>query len=517
MHAIESGGDRLLVDQFTDAGAPHWGAMHVALGRLPGSKYWYKAIALACMLGATACIDWILRQDRRLTAGDAGARRDSGGGLSGVFAVARADHAALRYLLLAVLRGSGLLSKTFTARHSGPAWARRGGRFWEFRSPSNRSACCSTACRMVLAGVACRIVADRLARLAPALCLPPAVFFGKRWLFPMRNAYSGYNRVSLSISSLLRGLEDFVKLAICGIPSKTWRSSPSMKPLFFLSLIIPGLAIKAVCRQVAPRGEGDRRSSRTMLAAAAMLFFCGAFAYVAVGKPPVLNSYESRHALLIGLPLAIGCLAVLRMIVASPMVISRRDRGLPSGGRFRSANEVVRSLAESLYQVASDHRESPRPEKRAPPGAIVLLDDQAPFGMPEKWRQIRSQLDAQAALGDERRMGFDARRFPADARKPLPGRRKGRYFGCRDAMVDSEHLDEAPSTRLEGRGGTDLSDAEIYLGYWMASDRAAYVKGLVRLEACANGRRDAYAVSEAQPGNDLAGADRQLPHFRGDV
>jgi hypothetical protein len=488
VHAVETGQSEMLVEQFSDAGAPHWGAMHAALGRLPGAKYWYKAIALACLLGATGCVAWLLSRDPRLSPAEAM--------LIAVMAAAcplysqwqglimlpyaicylfffagaacyRRHFDKGRWISLWAVAALGLLAVSFTIESFGVFFY--GVLGWFF-----------------LGGQGAWSEKFRLAlRQAPALLLPAAVYFGKRWLFPMRDAYANYNRIEWSVGSLAEGVEDFLKRSLLDPPEALARFAAA-ELLFFAALAAGGLAIAVACLAVAglPPLRTRRDDGRLFLTAAA-LFWCGALPYIAVGKAPSIDRFESRHALLLGLPLALAAYSAASAIFRRPAYVRAALAILLAGCfvlqtrsyvRWQTRYVKWRAIAENLKTRENDLE------------SVVVIDDRANFGMPERWRTYEINAMLRAASGSEERIGCERARFPADIAEAIENPEQRRYWGGAKAPLQDLNLAERGDpnhlTSLEVLATTETSDAVIYWEYLTADDRAKYSAKLVDLREC---------------------------------
>lgn len=486
VHAHQVGDTELLVEQFADAGAPQWGRLHAHLLSLPQSVRWYKLASLVCIMGAAGGIHLLFRRDERMAPGDAR--------LIALLATAYPFYSlwqnlimlpyAISYLLFFVgaacfrkhvARGkllslSGavalpLLAASFTIESFGVFFYGLAAYIlWSSlpaASPVRFSAVLRAATRQL-----------------PALVLPAAVYLGKRWLFPMQNAYADYNRVRLTPAKLLEGAEDFLKRSIFDPPEAVARLAFD-EPLAFVVLATGGAILATACVAVCrlTRDDQPKANRRLMLLWSAVLYAAAAFAYIAVGKAPVLFSYESRHALLLGLPLAAGAVAAVRLATGKTAAVRMAFAALLVCGfvlQTRSSilwqNRYIkaRGIAENLQLVGEDL------------GAVVLIDDAASFGMPEKWRCYEVHWMLRQATGQERRFGFDVRRLKADRPSLCESPTNRRFFGCRDAPL-AALTDPRSADTYRVATATGAGEEEIFVNYFLAKDKAAYARALVRL------------------------------------
>lgn len=156
------------------------------------------------------------------------------------------------------------------------------------------------------------------------ILLPFVYWIGKKLFFPTYGLYQGYNALNLSLAPLATHLLDFVETAgyaqveasiarlmehpilwvitLAGIYlaySRFMRKKPNTLPLTHIQI------------------EQESRKAKWIFLYGVLLLLSGVFAYSAVGLSPSLSGWNTRHAILVGLPMAILIVAALRPLWVS--------------------------------------------------------------------------------------------------------------------------------------------------------------------------------------------------------
>lgn len=139
--------------------------------------------------------------------------------------------------------------------------------------------------------------------------LPMGFWLVTRTLFPID---ARYNEFSLSLPTLTNGFFNFLRFGVYG------QLQFSLERLLAAPLLT-GLALlmlQPLYRVYAKRhgAQGSSRSVAALLVSGLLALILAMLPYVVVGKSPTLHGWYSRHALLLGLPMAILTLGIWRGI-----------------------------------------------------------------------------------------------------------------------------------------------------------------------------------------------------------
>jgi hypothetical protein len=151
--------------------------------------------------------------------------------------------------------------------------------------------------------------------------LLPFVYWGiKKVFYPTHGLFKDYNALNLNVDSVAAHLAIFIKTAVYAqMDASITRLLEH--PLAWI-LAMTGIywayskykkstsAIPLTHHQI----EQESRKTKWFLAFGAALLISGIFPYAAVGLSPSLSGWNTRHALLVGLPVALLIVALLRPI-----------------------------------------------------------------------------------------------------------------------------------------------------------------------------------------------------------
>lgn len=152
------------------------------------------------------------------------------------------------------------------------------------------------------------------------ILLPFVYWTGKKLLFPTHGQYEGYNAINLSLTALVTHMLDFIKTAgYAQVESSVARLLG--QPLLWI-LVMAG--IYQVYSRYMKSGntlilthfqvEQESRKTKWIFLYGVLLLLSGVFSYSVVGLSPTLSGWNTRHAILVGLPMAIMIVAALRTI-----------------------------------------------------------------------------------------------------------------------------------------------------------------------------------------------------------
>lgn len=152
------------------------------------------------------------------------------------------------------------------------------------------------------------------------ILLPFVYWTGKKLLFPTHGQYEGYNAINLSLTSLATHVLASIKTAgYAQVEASVARLTG--QPLWWL-LIMAAITL-VYSRLMKHRNtpalthfqiEQESRKTKWIFSYGVLLLVSGVFAYSAVGDTPTISGWNTRHAILVGLPMAIVIVAALRTL-----------------------------------------------------------------------------------------------------------------------------------------------------------------------------------------------------------
>ena len=143
----------------------------------------------------------------------------------------------------------------------------------------------------------------------------PFVYFGSQLLlFPRSELYAAYNQPSFNVGSVLEAAALFVENGIWN-PLNSALGIIFQRPLLLIAscmLLLGCVPFKRHNSEAAENTSDIRRPDSSVFRFAIVGLFLAAAPYIAVGKAPSRDSiWESRHTILLGLPLACSMVAAL--------------------------------------------------------------------------------------------------------------------------------------------------------------------------------------------------------------
>jgi hypothetical protein len=151
--------------------------------------------------------------------------------------------------------------------------------------------------------------------------LPPLYWLAMRLLVPPGGVFADYNQLSGRLLASAASWQAFVETAVFGQLGRLFDLLPAWLIVAVVGLVLAlGRAYHLERRPFFRAGT----SPAGLFAFGLLLLALGMAPYIAVGKLPELYGFESRVTLLVGLPLAILLLGLLRLLLAA----GRSGRGL---------------------------------------------------------------------------------------------------------------------------------------------------------------------------------------------
>ncbi|NQZ97177.1 MAG: hypothetical protein HRU01_11750 [Myxococcales bacterium] len=444
---------------YWDSGKPQLYYLHAALLGLPDFVTWYRVLAFVSLL-AWPVLFWLILRETRLLSEERSLHAALFAGTYPAFVVGH-GLILLPYVLAVVLFLGGTL---LLIRSSGSERARPGAvevlsafalflfsftissllafylavwGAWVWIGASNRRR-----------SVAAELFANR-ALYAAGLALPFLAYGFELLLFPARGWYQNYNVIAFSRDSV----EAFASGLFWSFSAPFTRVASTLVEAPVASAIAAALLGGAVAA-VAARGRraaGDVASlpSRSVVLFAVCWLALAVVPYAAVGKLPKASAWDSRHALIVGFPIA--------LLLAEGVAVLSRGVGRTAAAVLAGllvagfAQVQYRSQMAWLVRSAKDAAivcslsEQPPAEQ-----SVYWIRDRTGLGPAERYRYYAWSSLLKSAWGDNTRLALTAgsthERQIARARRKI---RQGHRPMLRDVDFAGTHARIDVSAALE--------------------------------------------------------------------
>jgi hypothetical protein len=237
--------------------------------------------------------------------------------------------------------------------------------------------------------------------------VPIVVWFFKRIFFPNFGYYASYNQFHLSRDLVFNSVREFMTNSVL----HQFAQSIGLvirQPALWVVLLL-GLVLVLRCRRHFSGGAFES-NPRYLFAFGAVLFALGAFPYLAVAKAPSVSGWDTRHALLVALPVAILSVASIRMALKNK-VGSFSKAGLGVLAALVLCFTVATIDSYLAWQMRSVKDHSIVHNLRALDGAdeisVFWIDDRFPAGGEPYYRFYEWASIFGEAWGGETRVGLD--------------------------------------------------------------------------------------------------------------
>jgi len=211
-----------------------------------------------------------------------------------------------------------------------------------------------------------------LPRRLDFLLLPFVYWAVKEFLFPRYGDYADYNRFQFSPPTLAVNVGLFIMNATYGQLNHALEVMLQQPALALLLLLAAYGASRAFKMDSIPSSDSWLHPS-ALLTFGLVLLLLGILPYVVVGLGPTLYGFNTRHALLVGLPVALILTGTVRL------VFSRGEAGLP-----KPARAVLATLVVAF--------------------SMTLVDNY--FAWQARWAKDRSIMVNLSSLGDFKQMSI---------------------------------------------------------------------------------------------------------------
>ena len=253
------------------------------------------------------------------------------------------------------------------------------------------------------------------------ILLPFAYWGGKKFFFPTHGLYAHYNSIDLDLTLLANRVLASIKIAGYAQVEAAIAGMAGHPILWLLTLTATFLIYSRFMKRhdAAPLTHFEvlRESSKTkwFFLFGLLLLLSAVFPYSAVGDIPTLSGWNSRHALLVGLPMAVLIVAALRLVwvgglYREPGRFDRRMISLSIAASLLLAFTLstidyyvgwqVRAIKDRA--IMSDLTEAPILKKFS----VFWIDDQFPAGGESLYRFYEWSSMFKQVWGDESRIGL---------------------------------------------------------------------------------------------------------------
>lgn len=292
------------------------------------------------------------------------------------------------------------------------------------------------------------IARTQVLRRMDLLLLPILYWAIKKIFFPTHGPYAGYNSLNLDPTSVLSHFGGFMQTAIYGQVDASLMKligQPLAWALFLACVYWAYSRFRNSASEILlthHQVEQESRRSKWFFVFGIILLISGIFPYAAVGLSPSISGWNTRHALLVGLPMALLIVVALRPIWVGGLY----DDGTHVGGGGRLISVLIGAsllLAFTLstidyyvgWQVRAikdraimtDLTETPILKKFS----VFWIDDQFPAGGERLYRFYEWSSMFKQIWGGESRIGLQ-----------LQGYNQASLFGLKQYYNKSTNLSE---------------------------------------------------------------------------
>ncbi len=252
-----------------------------------------------------------------------------------------------------------------------------------------------------------------LPRRLDYVALPPLFWGVKEFFFPRHGLYAEYNEFQLWAGGFIGSSSAFVINAIYGQLTEAVGGLLG-QPVLALAVLAATYWAYGAFRIHSVRFFESRVEPQRILAFGVFLLGLGIFPYVAVGMAPTLHGWSSRHALLVGLPMAIITLSIVRKVFSRGEIGLRRPGFmflvmLVAAYTISMANNYIGWQARWIKDHSIMAKLSGMKEFKQ--FSIFWIDDQFQVGGENSYRFYEWSSLFKAVWGGESRIGLDTRHY----------------------------------------------------------------------------------------------------------
>lgn len=290
--------------------------------------------------------------------------------------------------------------------------------------------------------------------------LPVLYWIANNYLFPTQGWGAEYNKISFP--SWRPGT--FLRFLINAVYLQTNESLKHLtdNPVLLLMVMLGALWLYLLFRVSSTAFFKPNTDSYILLAFGLLLLFLGMFPYAVVGKPATVHGWDSRHALLIAVPVGVILVAVIRLALNEDGKISKFGFALIAVlllgfGMSTITNYVAwqarwikdRSVMVNLATAQNTQGIS-----------VFWVDDQTHLGPEEFYRYYEWASIFKTVWGDESRIGLDLRNKDED----VLTQKRERFNERRSLSTFDPSGNQADLTI--SRGSDASSEAKLILRYF---------------------------------------------------
>ena len=234
-----------------------------------------------------------------------------------------------------------------------------------------------------------------------SLALLPFAYWLVISFFKPYGTYAHYNTFSLTQTSLLSSARQFLSYAVFHVNLQALAADGMQLLPWTLLLLAAGMF-------VLPSLDGRSRGGLVLFGCGVAGLILGSFPYVLVGDSPS-DGWRGRHALLIGLPMAMVIVGTLTMVSATGTVAAQLSKVviilISVGYAISTVNIYVAWEYRAIKDQAVMAQLARDPVGRS--SSVFWIDDQFPASSETHYRFYEWSAMFWHVYGDESRIGFD--------------------------------------------------------------------------------------------------------------
>ena len=257
------------------------------------------------------------------------------------------------------------------------------------------------------------LVRSFLPRRLDYILLPLVYWWLTRTLSPPSGLYFGYNGILLSGAILIKGYEAFFENSIYSQWYLTLRNAFAQPWIGIVALVIAGVVF-VLARVRATFTPLSDRNRLLVIVYGLSILLLGMFPYVVVGKPASMEGWDSRHAILLALPIG------LIVVTLAGWICAGRSQNVQGVGYALLAalvwlftistwNYYARWQARWVKDIAIiTELKNLTDERRI---SVFWIDDRMPVGPESSYEFYDWSGLFKAAWGDESHVGLDIKTY----------------------------------------------------------------------------------------------------------
>jgi hypothetical protein len=253
------------------------------------------------------------------------------------------------------------------------------------------------------------VIRTRWLYAAGLLLLPFAYWGVSRALFKPSGLYAGFNAITFMPSTILRGYRYF---AANGVAEQLLQSAAVLlRPWTWPVIVVIGVVLAVAWKRRRPPSAPSRSLAAGGMALGLVALGLGVLPYTVVGDYPAVHGWDTRHDLLVGVPLAVILVSAIAFVFRAGRAawLGAGALGLLVLG-FSAAGIQDYAALQARWATDRAVEEQLRADPTARNYSIFWVDDQAP-GPEDYYRFYEWSAMLQDVYGGQARVGLDRRGY----------------------------------------------------------------------------------------------------------